>query len=40
MRCQSEVLHGEVGPEVPMANIRAMVEAFEEYGVYPLQWVS
>jgi len=25
---------GEVGPDVPLANIRAMYEAFREYGVY------
>jgi len=26
------ILHGEVGPEVPMANIVALVEAFMEFG--------
>ena len=26
------VLHGEVGPDVPLDNVRAMVEAFMEYG--------
>ena len=25
---------GEVGPDVPLANIRAMYEAFREYGTY------
>jgi uroporphyrinogen decarboxylase len=26
------ILHGEVGPEVPMANIVALVEAYAEFG--------
>jgi uroporphyrinogen-III decarboxylase len=25
---------GEVGPDLPLANIRAMYEAFREYGTY------
>ena len=25
---------GEAGPDVPLANIRAMYEAFREYGTY------
>jgi uroporphyrinogen-III decarboxylase len=25
---------GEVGPDVPLENIRAMYEAFREYGTY------
>ena len=25
---------GEIGPDVPLANIRAMYEAFREYGTY------
>ena len=28
------ILHGEVGPDVPMENIEAMYGAFREYGVY------
>jgi len=34
------ILHGEVGPEVPMENIVAMVEAFLEFGKYPLEWLQ
>jgi len=28
------IASGEVGPDVPLANIRAMYEAFREYGTY------
>jgi len=30
------ILHGELGPEVPFENIKAMYRAFERYGTYPL----
>ena len=30
------ILHGEVGPEVPFENIKALYSAFYEYGRYPL----
>ena len=33
------ILHGEVGPDVPLENIRALYEAFREYGQYPLSWL-
>jgi len=33
------VLHGEIGPDVPFENIRAMYEASERYGSYPLDWL-
>lgn len=34
------LLHGEVGPEVPFANIEALYSSFYEYGRYPLEWLS
>ncbi|MGQ9729648.1 MAG: uroporphyrinogen decarboxylase family protein [Candidatus Zipacnadales bacterium] len=33
------LLHGEIGPEVPLENIEALYEAFYEYGRYPLTWL-
>lgn len=33
------ILHGEIGPDVPLENLQAMYEAFREYGQYPLQWL-
>ncbi len=30
------ILHGEIGPDVPFDNIKAMYQAFEQYGQYPL----
>ena len=30
------ILHGEIGPEVPFENIKAMYHAFRKYGQYPL----
>ena len=32
------ILHGEVGQDVPFANIEAMYKAFRQYGKYPLAW--
>lgn len=34
------ILHGEVGPDVPLENIRTMYSAFRRYGQYPLTWVD
>ncbi len=34
------ILHGEIGPDVPLENIKAMYAAFREYGEYPLTWLS
>lgn len=34
------ILHGEIGPDVPLENIKAMYAAFEEYGKYPLTWLD
>ena len=34
------MLHGEVGPEVPLENIEALYSAFYEYGQYPLDWLG
>ncbi len=34
------ILHGEVGQEVPLENIRALYSAFYEYGNYPLTWLA
>ncbi|MBI3910289.1 MAG: hypothetical protein HY320_05070 [Armatimonadetes bacterium] len=33
------ILHGEIGPDVPLENIKAMYAAFREYGQYPLTWL-
>lgn len=33
------ILYGEVGPDLPMENIRAMYEAFRDFGAYPLSWL-
>ncbi|MBT3374906.1 MAG: hypothetical protein HN742_09060 [Lentisphaerae bacterium] len=33
------MLHGEIGPEVPLANIEALYSAFYEFGHYPLNWL-
>jgi hypothetical protein len=33
------ILHGEIGPDVPLENVRAMYAAFREYGQYPLRWL-
>lgn len=33
------ILHGEIGPDVPLENVKAMYAAFREYGQYPLQWL-
>jgi uroporphyrinogen decarboxylase len=30
------ILHGEVGPDVPLANVQALYSAFYDYGAYPL----
>jgi hypothetical protein len=30
------ILHGEIGPDVPLENIRAMYEAYRELGQYPV----
>ena len=30
------ILHGEIGPDVPLENIKTMYATFEEYGKYPL----
>lgn len=34
------VLHGEIGPDVPFENIKAMYSACIEYGRYPLGWLK
>jgi len=34
------VLHGEIGPDVPFENIKAMYDAFVEFGEYPLDWIG
>lgn len=34
------ILHGEVGPDVPLENAEAMYRAFAELGVYPLTWLQ
>jgi len=34
------ILHGEVGPEVPLENVEALYSAFYEYGRYPLTWLD
>jgi uroporphyrinogen decarboxylase len=33
------ILHGEIGPDVPLENVMAMYAAFREYGQYPLRWL-
>lgn len=33
------ILHGEVGPDVPFENIKALYKAFYEFGKYPLRWL-
>lgn len=33
------ILHGEVGQDVPLENVRCMLEAFREFGEYPLNWL-
>ncbi len=32
------ILHGEIAPEIPFDNIKAMYAAFKKYGGYPLSW--
>lgn len=32
------MLHGEIGPDVPLANIEALYAAFCHYGRYPFDW--
>ncbi|MCK4323869.1 MAG: hypothetical protein KAW89_05015 [Armatimonadetes bacterium] len=32
------ILHGEIAPEIPFENIKAMYTAFKKYGGYPLSW--
>ena len=32
------ILHGEVGPEVPFENVRALYESYYELGHYPFTW--
>lgn len=32
------ILHGEVGPDVPLENVQALYSAFYDYGGYPLRW--
>jgi len=34
------ILHGEVGPDVPLANVRALLEAYRDLGPYPLRWLA
>ncbi|MBC8233122.1 hypothetical protein H8E77_26550 [bacterium] len=34
------LLHGEIGPDVPLENIEALYSAFYEYGRYPLTWLK
>jgi len=34
------ILHGEIGPEAPFENIKAMYDAFHKYGQYPLTWLE
>ena len=34
------ILHGEIGPDVPLENIEALYSAFYEYGQYPLEWTA
>ena len=34
------LLHGEIGPEVPLENIEALYSSFYEYGRYPLTWLE
>ncbi len=34
------ILHGEIGPEVPLENIEALYSALYEYGKYPLTWME
>ena len=33
------MLHGEVGPEVPLENIEALYSSFYRFGGYPLDWL-
>ena len=33
------ILHAEISPDVPFENIKAMYQAFEKYGNYPLDWL-
>jgi uroporphyrinogen decarboxylase len=33
------MLHGEIGPDVPLENVRALYAAFYEYGRYPFDWL-
>lgn len=32
------MLHGEVGPDVPLENVQALYSAFYDYGRYPFDW--
>lgn len=34
------LLHGEIGPDVPLENIEALYSAFYRYGQYPLTWLA
>jgi len=34
------ILHGQIGTDVPFENIVAMLEAAQEFGTYPLAWLS
>jgi uroporphyrinogen decarboxylase len=34
------LLHGEVGQDVPLANVEALWSSFYEYGQYPLSWLD
>ena len=32
------ILHGEVGPDVPLENVQALYSAYYDYGRYPFDW--
>jgi len=32
------LLHGEVGPDVPLENVQTLYAAYYDYGRYPLNW--
>ena len=33
------ILHGEIGPDVPLENVQALFSAFYEFGSYPFHWI-
>ena len=34
------ILHGEIEPDTPFENIKAMYTAYEKYSTYPLDWLE